>query len=167
MAVCLAGTEPLDIGEAQPRCWPVTLNPSFARDVAVVAREGSVQFPTLTVHALTSFVPFEVAAGDGPKRVVARFALNLPLDGVPEDRLEQGLNAVLGDRERLLRYLLFLLARDDDVAAVGPGVLPENGGAPTGGGGPDLGAGLPPFEGILRAGSPSPGKIEPGRPACW
>ncbi len=160
MALCLAGTEHLDIGEAQARCWPVTLNPSFARDVAVVAREGSVQFPNLTVHALTSFVTFEVAAGDGPKRVVARFALNLPLDGVPEDRLEQVLNAVLGDRERLLRYLLFLLARDDDVAAVGPGLLAENGGAATGGGGPDLGAVLPLFEELVRAVARSPEKID-------
>jgi len=126
----------------------------------VVAREGSVQFPNLTVHALTSFVTFEVAAGDGPKRVVARFALNLPLDGVPEDRLEQVLNAVLGDRERLLRYLLFLLARDDDVAAVGPGLLAENGGAATGGGGPDLGAVLPLFEELVRAVARSPEKID-------
>lgn len=160
LVLSCAGTERFDIGDTQVRCWPVTVNPSFARDVAVLVNEGAVEFTNLTVHALTSFVSFEVAAGEGSKRVAARFVLNLPLDGAPEDRLEKVLSLVLGDRARLLRYLLFLLARDEDVAAVGPGLLfgdsAKGAGDPVSG----TGASLPLFEELVRSLARSPAKLD-------
>jgi len=163
MALYLRGAERPEIGEVRVRCWPVTVNPSFAQDIAVLAAEGSVRFPILTVHALTSFMTFEVAAGDGPKRRFVRFALNLPIDGAPDNRLDQVLNAVLSDRGRLLRYLLFLLARDEDMTAVGSALLLREAEPGGNGAGPGLEASVPLFEELLRALGRSPEKLD----AVW
>jgi len=155
----LPGGRPIDLGGAQASCWPVALNQSFERDVAALGKDGSVLFPNLTVHSLSSFVAFEVAAGEGAKRVVARFALNLPLEGAPEDRLEQALSSVLRDREQLLRYLLLLLARDEDIAVVGPSLLFGETERPGEGGTGVLGF-VPLFEELLRAFARSPEKLD-------
>jgi len=123
----------------------------MARDLDPLWATREVRFGKLTVHALTSFIAFEVVAGAGAKSVTARFALNLPMEGAPDDRIDRVLHAILRDRERLLRYLLFLLARDDDVLSLGTALLSWNSGGQGDGtmdGASD--AGMPLFEELLR-----------------
>ncbi|QKK08594.1 MAG: N-6 DNA methylase [Planctomycetota bacterium] len=49
-------------------------------------------------------------ARDSGKSLTQRFVLNLPLIGAPENRENKLLLAMLSNRERLIRYLLMLLA---------------------------------------------------------
>jgi hypothetical protein len=141
-------------------CWPAAVSVSMARDLGPLWAAREVRFGKLTVHALTSFIAFEVVAGAGAKSVTARFALNLPMEGAPDDRIDRVLHAILGDRERLLRYLLFLLARDEDVLSVGAALLSWNDGG-QGDGTTDSasGAGMPLFEELLRTLARAPEKL--------
>jgi hypothetical protein len=148
----------LDLSTVRATCWPAAVSASLARDLEALVRDGHISFAGLTVQALTSFITFEVAAGDGPNSACARFALNLPLEGAPEDRFDRVLSAVLGDRDRLLRYLLFLLARDQDAGAAGL-MLVARGDGGTCAGAADAGS-LPLFEEMLRALARSPDKLD-------
>lgn len=147
-----------DISGVRARFWPAAVSPSMARDLDTLWQEGEVRYSGLTIHALTSFIVFELTVGDGATSVCIRFVLNLPLEGAPDDRLDQVLRAVLGDRERLLRYLLFLLARDEDVASVGATLLSWNENA--GGSRGTSSTSLPLFEELLRVLSRSPEKLD-------
>jgi len=45
------------------------------------------------------------------------FVMNLSLNGAPEDRQDRVIRSLIGNRDQLLRYILFLLASDDEAAA--------------------------------------------------
>jgi len=139
------------------RCWPVAVSTSMARDLGPLWTDGKIRFGHLTLHALTSFIAFEVVAGEGAKSITARFALNLPMEGAPNDRIERVLHAVLSDRGRLLRYLLFLLARDEDILSVGASLLSWHDGGQDDG--KTNGATMPLFEDLLRALARAPEKL--------
>lgn len=73
--------------------------------------QGEVaSFPGLAVELLSSFFAVTVTARESGKSVTQRFVLNLPLLGAPENRENKLLLAMLSNRERLIRYLLMLLA---------------------------------------------------------
>lgn len=142
------------------RCRPVAVSPSMAHDLEPLWTAGEVRFSHLTIHALTSFLAFEVSAGGGSKAAVVRFSLNLPMEGAPDDRLDRVMLAILGDRERLLRYLLFLLARDEDVFSAGAALLSDGDRGPGDDSGPGTdGSSLPLFEELLRTLSRAPEKL--------
>ncbi len=67
-------------------------------------------FPGLAVESLSSFFAVAVMARESGKSLKQRFVLNLPLLGAPENRENKLLLAMLSNRERLIRYLLILLA---------------------------------------------------------
>lgn len=157
LVLCSSGVAAPEMSGIHARCWPAAVSTSMARDLGALWREGELRFSGVTVHALTSFIAFEVVAGDGAKGSCVRFALNLPMEGAPNDRVERVLHAVLGDRGRLLRYLLFLLARDEDVAAIGAALLSWSGGHD--GGQQSSENSLPLFEELLRALARSPEKL--------
>lgn len=143
------------------RCRPAAVSPSMARDLERLWTVGEVRFSQLTLHALTSFIAFEVVAGGGSKNAVSRFSLNLPMEGAPDDRLDKVMLAVLGDRERLLRYLLFLLARDEDIYSAGAALLSDSDIGSGGDDGPGRhGSSLPLFEELLRTLSRAPEKLQ-------
>jgi hypothetical protein len=149
-----------ETGGIAARCWPAAVSTSMAHSLEPLWTVGEVRFNKVTVHALTSFIAFEVVAGGGAKSAVARFVLNLPMDGAPADRIDRVLHAVLGDRARLLRYLLFLLARDEDLSSVGAALLScgDRGQGDEGGPGAD-GSSLPLFEELLRSLARAPEKL--------
>jgi hypothetical protein len=64
----------------------------------------------LDLAAVSAFVAVRVAAPDGE----AQFLLKADLEGVPEDRDAKVLAALLANSERLVRFLLLLLADPDD-----------------------------------------------------
>jgi hypothetical protein len=150
-----------DLSGITARCWPAAVSASMAKVLDPLWTGADVRFGRLTVHALTSFISFAVVAGDGTKSAAARFALNLPMEGVPDDRIDRVLNAVLGDRERLLRYLLFLLARDEDISSVSAALLSSRDrGREDKGSLESGGTSLPLFEELLRSLARAPGKLE-------
>ena len=97
-------------------CWPVTLGKGWATELRV---GGDIVFEKLSLEALTAFVAFEVTAGQPSRSEV--FVLNVPLEGTPPDRRERLLRSFIKDRQRLIRFLFFLLADDSELAdAMGP-----------------------------------------------
>lgn len=143
------------------RCRPAAIGTTMSRDLDLLWMNGELRFSNITIHALTSFMAFDVSAGVGTKRVTAHFVLNLPVEGLPEDRLDRVLQAIIGDREHLLKYLLFLLARDDDVSLVGATLLSGNHGSHRNGAiNVADGADMQLFEELLRVLARAPDKLD-------
>jgi len=154
----ISGDEAPDMSGIRAHCWPAAVSAQMARDLDALWRDREIRFSGVTVHALTSFIAFEVTAGGATTGVCIRFALNLPLEGAPDDRMDRVLHAVLGNRERLIQYLLFLLARDEDVSTVGAALLSWN--ENRNGSGQTNATSLPLFEELLRTLARSPVKLD-------
>lgn len=93
------------------RCWPVMLGEA-ASECLTVSSPVLARF-TVTGEELSSLFAFAVEATEGTRSREVRFTLNLSLEGAPEGRHDRVLRAVLRDRNRVLRFLLFLLADGD------------------------------------------------------
>jgi hypothetical protein len=94
--------------EVNIKCWPISLHEKNA--VTANFESGIIaNFTPLSFEALTSFFAFELAYRDKANSRVVRFVLNLPLDGAPADRIDRLLYSFLGERNRFLRFLFFLL----------------------------------------------------------
>jgi hypothetical protein len=66
----------------------------------------------LHFERLTSFVVFRIEVEHEGRRATRDFVVNLPITGLPEDRRERLLLALLRNSAQLLKYLLLLLAED-------------------------------------------------------
>lgn len=93
-------------------CWPVTLGQGWS--APVVSDTTTKSFTGLSVEAITAFFAFEVKIADSTRSEI--FVLTADLQGVPADRRERLLRSFLKDRQRLLRFLMFLLADDAELA---------------------------------------------------
>ncbi len=92
---------------------PVNLPREEAVQLTSLSRQPVAQFDNLTFEALTGFLAFEATAAKQDKSITTGFVLNLPLQGAPGDRDSRLLSSLLNNRQRLLRYLLMLLADTD------------------------------------------------------
>ncbi|HZH79211.1 MAG TPA: phospholipase D family protein, partial [Archangium sp.] len=155
----LGGALPAGLLESvEASAWPVTLRPSQALDMTPLTRGESLTFANLSTVSLTAFLEVTLEAGTGDAHRALHFVLNLPLEGAPADRHEQLLREVIGNRGQLLRYLLFLLAREEDAMLAGQRLLQ---------GDPDgtsswtaSGAELPLLEEMLRTLSRAPAQLD-------
>ena len=90
---------------------------SLRREDAVALKDISacpvVTFSAVSFEALTGFLAVEATATRSGQSQTTEFVLNLPLLGAPADREDRLLLALLSNRQRLLRYLLMLLADAD------------------------------------------------------
>lgn len=93
-------------------CWPVTVGRGKA--LQFEAGQDAVTFERLSFEALTSFIAFEVTIRGSERSEV--FVLNVRLLGAPTDRRERLLRSFIRDRQRLMRFLFFLLADDSELA---------------------------------------------------
>ncbi len=64
----------------------------------------------MSFEAITSFLAFETTATIEGRSASSQFAVNVELEGAPENRQERLLLSILSDRERVLRFLLLLVA---------------------------------------------------------
>lgn len=139
------------------RCWPAMLGAGAA--VTFAAQAGEVARFDLTGEELSSLFAFAVEAREGSRKREEHFTLNLSLQGAPEDRRERVLRSILRDRDRVLRFLLFLLADGDARQAAALLVSGDGSKGPGEGGvGPMLD--LPLFESMLRALEHEPSKLD-------
>jgi hypothetical protein len=99
--------------EVEGRCWPITLQRGYTRDLSALFTAKEIIFTGISTVSVTSFIAFELTVKLGEKQHSARFVLNLPIEGLPEDRNDYILRSILSDRARFLRYLTFLLSEDD------------------------------------------------------
>ena len=66
------------------------------------------EFPSVTLLGLTSFFVFKAESFD--QKLRRQFVLNIPLAGAPGHRSEAVLRELLSDRDRVLSFLLLLVA---------------------------------------------------------
>ncbi len=107
------------------RVWPITLQELSGSVMVTPERESKIlaTFKSVSLAAITSFFAFEVVVkGEDPlnsetKEIKNRFVLNLPLEGIPENRKEQLLKSLLTNSNDVIRFFLFLLAEGETLEA--------------------------------------------------
>jgi hypothetical protein len=94
--------------EVEALYWPLSLSSAsaFAYDVK---NTPSATFGPLAVESLTAFIVFQLTAHIAGQTMLSQFVLRVPLEGVPVDRQERLLRAMLKNREQVMRFLLFIL----------------------------------------------------------
>lgn len=94
------------------RAWPITQQEERGQVI-----RKSIVFPRLSYEGLTPLMAFSITAKIGAAERKSVFVMNLPLDGAPEDRQDRVVRSLIENRDKLLRYILFLLASGDEAAA--------------------------------------------------
>ena len=97
--------------------WPTTLAEDRAVDGATLVRDGKLTISPLGVTSVTGLVAFRLNV-PGVTDTVA-FVLNVPVTGVPADRDDEILAGAIGNRSDFIRYLLLLLADEDEDGLAG------------------------------------------------
>jgi hypothetical protein len=92
--------------------WPITQHMGRALPL-----NKPVVFSRLSYAGLTPLIAFSIAAQIGETKRESVFVMNLPLHGAPDDRQDRVVRSLIGDRDQLLRYILFLLSSGDEGAA--------------------------------------------------
>ncbi len=82
-----------------------------------VGAEAGTTFTGASFESLTTFFAFDLRAEFKGTAISDRFVLNVPAEGMPDDRRERVLRALLKNRSRVLQFLLFLLAEEGDIGA--------------------------------------------------
>lgn len=95
-------------------CWPIMLPETYERDVSPLVSGQEVIFAELTLLALTMFYAFKVNANIEGKEAELRFVLTLPVNGMPDERNNAILQHIIGNGNRFIRYLLFLLSENPE-----------------------------------------------------
>jgi len=99
--------------------WPVTVGEGWSQPLT--NGMTSLIFPNLSFEALSAFYAFSVKVERSTR--TETFVFRTTLQGAPADRRERLLRSFLKDRQRLTRFLMFLLADDSELAdAIGHGV---------------------------------------------
>lgn len=98
----------------QVKLWPVTLPSGVAQTLEEAT--PCIQFPELSIGAITSFIAFHLRTGSGNKVEEKRFVLRLPIRGAPPDRRERILKQLLTNADQVMRLLLLLLS-DEGLSA--------------------------------------------------
>lgn len=108
---------------------PLTL--SSAAAITYIAEGASeVMFGPVALASITTFIVFHLKAQKDNHSSSLQFVLNIPLFGVPDTRREQMLRIILNNREQVMRFLLFILADDQNTSfheELEMDVLKENG----------------------------------------
>ncbi len=157
--------------QVKVRLWPITLQElgnSVPLELGKVREVFSV-FKAVSLEAITSFFAFEVVVGGKDplngeyKELKARFVLNLPLEGIPDNRKEQLLRSLLTNSNDIIRFILFLLAEGQtpearELISIAEGLgIGDNS---SGNSGRGRGAEPPLFEIMVRSLSRSPEKLD-------
>ena len=117
-ALVLIGEIPSLEGIVSATAWPITVTRDFAVDIISVDAHGGIGLGEFSASSITGLIAFELKTNHPD--VTARFVLNIPVAGVPEERNSAILQTVISNQEGFLRYLLLLLG-DDRVSGLDPG----------------------------------------------
>lgn len=104
---------PWSSGQITVQSRPVALQPYEAVTLPERISGPAAHFPSVSFVSVSSFMVFQIEARVGKALHRTSFVLNLPVSGMPENRYEQLLSVMLENREKLIRYLLMLLATDE------------------------------------------------------
>lgn len=95
--------------QTEVRYWPLTLPPSTASQPGMDRVVGT-SFGPMACESLSAFIVFHITARSAEQSMSVQFVLHMPLIGAPADRQDRLLRAMLGNRDQVLRFLLFILA---------------------------------------------------------
>ena len=108
---------PLD-GITSAVAWPITLMRDYAVNV-LGDNSSDILLGKFSASSITGLIAFELKTKHPD--VFARFVLNLPIVGVPEERNSAILKTVINNQEGFIRYLMLLLGDDTSIASSGNG----------------------------------------------
>jgi hypothetical protein len=91
------------------KCYPITLKEQDAV-LYNTAEENGFIFRSISLASLTTFIAFNVTAVSEKRKASESFVLNLPAEGMPEDRDKNILLKIIKDKNRFIRYLLLILS---------------------------------------------------------
>ena len=114
----LTGEIPSLDGIVSASAWPITVTRYFAVNIMDSTAHGGIKLGEYSASSVTGFIAFELKTNHPD--VSAKFVLNLPVTGVPEERNSAILQTVISNQDGFIRYLLLLLG-DDTVAGFAPG----------------------------------------------
>ena len=148
----LEGLFPLAPTDVKCNAWPISLAEEQAR---------SLELPltwTLPIQWLTRLVAFrlQVAVPDVDDICLT---LSLPVEGMPEDRMHHVLRSLIGDSERFMAFLRALLGGLDGLVDWARGSDADGDAASWS----DVPGDETLLEGLVRAASRDPGRLEPVR----
>ena len=104
----LIATEPLSLsGISGFKAWPITVSEDRATDVFGLIRLGVAGIGTFATESVTGFIAFEFVSEI--KKLSLRMVLNIPVEGLPENRDDAIFKLVLKNQEGFLRYILLIL----------------------------------------------------------
>ena len=140
------------------QAWPLAVPAERARGV----QAGHVELGAYASHEVSALVGFQVTLVDARAKALdvapLRFALEVSLDGAPQDRADALMAQLLGSRAAFLRYLGLLL---DEPAITGGGTsVQPMGRSRNGQDGYGLAANYPLFEQMLRIYAREPARLE-------
>jgi hypothetical protein len=135
------------------RTWPITVTDDRAVDMMPLQQADEVELGVFAPASITGLTAIELSARASDLKI--RFVLNLPVEGLPEDRDAAVLQTVVRNRDGFLRYLLLLLGD------LGYGQMPiEGNGLEKGGAWNFSGSGgMPILEELVRAYSREPERL--------
>lgn len=117
-ALVLTGEIPSLDGIVSASAWPITVTRDFAVNILDSDAHGGIRLGEFSASSVTGLIAFELKTNHPD--VTARFVLNLPVAGVPEERNSAILQTVISNQDGFIRYLLLLLG-DDTVSGLDPG----------------------------------------------
>lgn len=116
----LTGKIPSLKGIVNASAWPITVMQDFAVDILGRSDHGIISLGEFSASSVTGLIAFELKSNH--PEVWARFVLNLPITGIPDERNSAILQTVISNQDGFIRYLMLLLS--DDSAS---GVETDNG----------------------------------------
>lgn len=98
-------------------CYPITLlTKNITRNISPFYRGDTIIFNNVSISALTGFIAFNLKIKTKDHKLSTSFVLNLPTEGIPEDRDKKILQKIISNQERFIKYLLFLLSDEESLA---------------------------------------------------
>jgi hypothetical protein len=94
-------------GISKLKAWPITVSEDRASDVLGLLHSKAANIGKYATESVTGLIAFEFVTEI--KKMTLRMVLNLPVDGLPENRDDAIFKLVLNNREGFLRYILLLL----------------------------------------------------------
>ena len=102
----------LDLAGVEARAWPATLKKDDARLLSDGHDGRDLELAPTPKSSLTRFLSIELSIPDAQKRddtPTLPFCLQVPVEGLPDDRKALIFRAIISDRRRFLEYLRLLL----------------------------------------------------------
>jgi hypothetical protein len=105
-ALTLIGQIPSLDGIVSATAWPITVTRDFAVNISEGVTDG-VKLGEFSASSVTGLIAFDLKTSH--PEVSARFVLNLPVVGIPDERNSAILQTVISNQDGFIRYLLLLL----------------------------------------------------------